>query len=357
MQTMRAARIHRFNQPLEVDEVPVPDAGPNQVLIKVAAAGMCRSDYQLLDGYFRDGLPVELPFIPGHEVAGNIAALGSAVPASAGLSEGDPIVVDPNWGDGTCRQCHEGNEQLCSGGQLVGFGPDGGFAEYMLAPYDHVISVADQPDARLENLAPLTDAGITPYRGMKKLRDAGKLGAGRTVVINGVGGLGGYGVQYARLFGGGATVVAFARSDEKLAVATENGAHHTVNVRDKSVENVQDELEGLTGRRTVDAVLDCAGSPESLGLAAAILATEGALSQVGLMGRRVELPLFPFVSGEKSYFGSFWGNHNDLTEVLALASQGLIKHNVVTTKLDDVNTNLEALGRGDIVGRAVIVFD
>ena len=354
---MRAARIHRFNQPLEIDEVPVPDVGPNQVLLKVAAAGMCRSDYQLLDGYFRDGLPVKLPFIPGHEVAGTIAALGSDVPQSAGLSESQPVVVNPNWGDGTCRQCHEGNEQLCRGGQLVGFGPDGGFAEFMLAPYDHVISVADQPDARPENLAPLTDAGITPYRGMKKLRDAGKLGAGRTVVINGIGGLGSYGVQYARLLGGGATVVAFARSDEKLAVATENGAHHTVNVRDKSVDNVQDELEGLTGRRTVDAVLDCAGSPESLGLAAAILATEGALCQVGLMGQRVELPLFPFVNGEKSYFGSFWGNHNDLKEVLTLASQGLIKHNVVTTKLDDVNANLEALGRGDIVGRAVIVFD
>jgi propanol-preferring alcohol dehydrogenase len=354
---MQAARIHRFNEPLELDEVPVPEVGKNQVLLKVAAAGMCRSDYQLLDGYFRQGLPVELPFIPGHEVAGTIVAIGADVPDSAGISEGDLVVVDPNWGDGTCRQCHEGNEQLCSGGQLVGFGPNGGFADYMLAPYDHVISVADQPGAQPENLAPLTDAGITPYRGMKKLRNAGKLGAGRTVVVNGIGGLGSYGVQYARLLGAGATVLGFARSEEKLAVALENGAHHTVNVRDKALEDVQNELEDLTGRRTVDAVLDCAGSPESLGLAASILATEGALSQVGLMGQRVELPLFPFVSGEKSYFGSFWGNHNDLKEILTLASQGLIKHNVVKVKLEDVNENLEALGRGDIVGRAVIVFD
>ena len=354
---MRAARIHSFNQPLQIDEVRVPDAGPNQVLLKVAAAGMCRSDYQLLDGYFRQGLPVELPFIPGHEVAGTIAALGADIPDSAGISEGDLVVVDAQWGDGTCRQCHEGNQQLCSGGQLAGFGPNGGFAEYMLAPYDHVISVAAQSNAQPEYLAPLTDAGITPYRGMKKLRDAGKLGAGRTVVVNGVGGLGSYAVQYARLLGGGATVLAFARSDEKLAVATENGAHHTVNVRGKTVEDVQNELEQLTGRRTVDAVLDTAGSPESLGLASSILATEGALCQVGLMGQRVDLPLFPFVSGERSYFGSFWGNHNDLQEVLTLAGQGLIKHNVVTVKLDDINENLEALGRGEIVGRAVIVFD
>ncbi|WP_081286542.1 NAD(P)-dependent alcohol dehydrogenase [Mycobacterium asiaticum] len=354
---MRAARMHGYNQPLQLDEVPVPDVGRNQVLIKVAATGMCRSDYQLLDGYFRDGLPVEFPFIPGHEVAGTIAEVGRDVPESAAISEGDLVVVDPNWGDGTCRQCHEGNQQLCTDGQLVGFGPNGGFAEYMVAPYDHVISVADQPDSQPEYLAPLTDAGLTPYRGMKKLRDAGKLGAGRTVVVNGIGGLGSYAVQYARLLGGGATVLGFARSDEKLAVAREHGAHHTVNVRDKTAEDVQNELEDLTGRRTVDAVLDCAGSADSLGLAAAILATEGALSQVGLMGQRVELPLFPFVSGEKSYYGSFWGNYNDLREVLALASQGLIKHRVVPVKLEDINETLEALGKGDIVGRAVVVFD
>ncbi|AQT82955.1 alcohol dehydrogenase [Mycolicibacterium litorale] len=354
---MRAARMHDYHRPLEIDEVPVPEVGRNHVLVKVAATGMCRSDYQLLDGYFRDGLPVDFPFIPGHEVAGTVAELGADVPKSAGLSEGDLVVVDPNWGDGTCRQCHEGNQQLCGNGQLVGFGPNGGFAEYMVAPFDHVISMADQPDHDPQYLAPLTDAGITPYRGMKKLRDAGKLGAGRTVVVNGIGGLGGYAVQYARLLGGGATVLGFARSDEKLEVATEYGAHHTVNVRDKTSEDVQNELEDLTGRRTVDAVLDCAGSVESLGLAATILATEGALSQVGLMGDRVELPIFPFVSGEKSYFGSFWGNHNDLQEVLALASQGLIKHHIVPVKLDDINDNLEALGRGDIVGRAVVVFD
>lgn len=353
---MKAARIHDFKKPLEIDEIPVPDPVRSQVLLKVAATGMCRSDYQLLDGYFAEGLPVDLPFTPGHEVAGTIAALGPDVPGDAHLAEGDLVVVDPNWGDGTCRQCHEGNEQLCSNGQLVGFGPNGGFAEYMVAPFDHVIPVR-LDGAEPENLAPLTDAGLTPYRGIKKLRNAGKLGAGRTLVVNGIGGLGSYGVQYAKLLGAGATVVAFARSDEKLTVARENGADHTVNVRGKSVEDVQNELEDLTNRRAVDAVLDCAGSPESLGLAAAILATEGALSQVGLMGTKVELPLFPFVSGERSYYGSFWGNHNDLEEVLTLAGEGKIKHNVVPVKLDDVNDNLDALGRGDIVGRAVIVFE
>ena len=349
--------MYGYKEPLRLEEIPVPDISADEVLVKVAAAGMCRSDFQLVDGYFEDGLPVSFPITPGHEVAGTIAALGADVPRSAGLSEGDLIVVDPNWGDGACRQCHEGNEQLCGDGQLVGFGPPGGFAEYMAVPHRHVIAVPGGPDHKPETLAPLTDAGLTPYRGMKKLRAAGKLGAGRTVVVNGIGGLGSYAVQYGRLLGGGATVVAFARSDEKLAVAKENGAHHTVNVRDKAAEDVQNELEELTGRREVDAVLDCAGAEESLALGFSILATEGALTSVGLIGQRVELPLFPFVSGEKSYFGSFWGNYNDLTEVLSLAEKGLVKHNIVPVKLDDINGNLEALGRGDVVGRAVIIYD
>jgi alcohol dehydrogenase, propanol-preferring len=354
---MRAALMYGYNEPLRVEEIPVPEINSGEVLIKVAAAGMCRSDFQLLNGYFREGLPVSFPITPGHEVAGTIAAVGAAVPRSAGLSEGELVVVDPNWGDGVCRQCHEGNEQLCSSGQLVGFGPPGGFAEYMPVPHRHVIAVPDWPDRKPETLAPLTDAGLTPYRGMKKLRAAGKLGADRIVVVNGIGGLGAYAVQYARLLGGGATVVAFARSDEKLAVAKENGAHHTVNTRHKTAEDVQNELEDLTGRRDVDAVLDCAGAEESLALGISILAAEGALTSVGLIGQRVELPLFPFVSGERSYFGSFWGNYNDLTEVLSLAHEGLIKHNINPVKLDDINGNLEALGRGDVVGRSVIVYD
>lgn len=354
---MRAARMHGYKEPLRLEEIPVPDFGADEVLIKVAAAGMCRSDFQLVDGYFRDGIPMSFPITPGHEIAGRVEAVGSDVPRSAGLTEGDLVIVDPNWGDGRCRQCHEGNEQLCADGKLVGFGPPGGFAEYVPVPHRHAIGIADGPDHKPETLAPLTDAGLTPYRGMKKLLAAGKLGAGRTVVVNGIGGLGGYGVQYARLLGGGATVVAFARTDSKLVVARENGAHHTVNTRGKTAEEVQNELEDLTGRRQVDAVLDCAGAEESLALGFAILASEGALASVGLIGQRVQIPLFPFTSGEMSYFGSFWGNYNDLTEVLALAGQGLIKHNIIPVTFDSINDSLEALGRGDMVGRAVITYD
>ncbi|MEU8360162.1 alcohol dehydrogenase catalytic domain-containing protein [Nonomuraea sp. NPDC048882] len=354
--SMYAARMHGLKQPLQIDEVPIPEPGPEEVLVKVRATGMCRSDYQLIDGYF----PIDLtfPYIPGHEVAGQVERLGADVPASAGLAEGDLVVVYPAWGDGTCRQCHEGNEQLCTGsGGWIGFGPPGGFAEYVNVPSRHLIRI--DPDAGLEPeyLAPLVDAGLTPYRGMKRLRAAGRLAPGRTVAVSGIGGLGGYGVQYARLLGGGATVVAFARDDAKLALARENGADHTINTRGKTPDQVRAELAELTGRGEIDAALDCSGASQSLELNAALLAAEGTLVSVGLMGDSVEFPVFPFVSGERTFSGSFWGNHNDLTEVLAYAGQGRVKHTVTPISLGDINDKLDELGRGHVIGRVVVVFD
>jgi alcohol dehydrogenase, propanol-preferring len=311
---------------------------------------MCRSDYQLLDGYFKTPFPVEFSYIPGHEVTGRVAGLGSEVPKTVGYSEGDMVVVNPSWGDGTCRQCREGS------GRWVGFGPPGGFAEDMTVESRHAIPVSEDAAKTHELLAPMTDAGMTPYRGLRKLRDAGKLGPDRTVAVTGIGGLGSYAVQYAKLLGGGAIVVAFARRDSRLDVARENGADYGINVKDKSSEAIQGELERLTGRRTVDAILDCVGSEESISMGFDLLGPEGALAAVGLMSQQVEHRQFPFVGTELSYLGSFWGNHLDLVEVLSLAEAGHIKHNVTKVKLEDINENLEALGHGDIVGRQVIVF-
>ena len=353
---MRAARMYGYKQPLRLEEIPVPDFGPEEVLVKVGGAGMCRTDSQLIDGYFHSALPLDFPVTPGHEIAGWVDGIGAEVPKSA-LTEGDQIVVDGSWGDGACRQCHDGNEQLCSHGQWAGFGPHGGYQEYLPVHYRHLIRVPARDDLSPGNLAPLTDAGLTPYRGLKKLRAAGALGAGRIVAVMGVGGLGSYATQYAKLLGGGATVVAFARSDEKLDVAKENGADHTVNVRDKTADDIRAELETATGRSELDAVIECAGSEESIQLAFTLLATQGAVASVGLIGNRIDIPLFPFVARDFSYFGSFWGNYNDLTEVLSLAEAGLIKHTVTRVRFDDINDAIDALSRGDIVGRAVIVYD
>lgn len=354
---MRAARMYGYHQPLRLEEVDVPHIGPEEILVKVGGAGMCRTDYQLIDGYFDRGLAMDYPITPGHEVAGWVDGVGSAVPASAGLSEGDQVVVYGSWGDGACRQCHNGNEQLCAHGTWAGFGRHGGYQEYLPVNYRYLIKMPGRGGLSPENLAPLTDAGLTPYRGLKKLRDAGHLRAGGTIGVSGIGGLGSYGVQYAKLLSGGADVVAFARSDEKLGIAKTNGADHGINVRGKDVDAVREELETLTGRTELDAVVECAGSEDALRLAFALLAAEGAVASVGLIGNRVDIPLFPLVAREYTYFGSFWGNFNDLTEVLALAEAGQIKDTVTRVRWEEVNDTLDAIGRGEVLGRAVIVYD
>ncbi len=326
-------------------------------MVKVGGAGMCRTDFQLIDGYFDRGQDMGFPFTPGHEIAGWVDAVGAQVPATAGLSEGDQVVVFGGWGDGTCRQCQGGNEQICTQGHWVGFGGHGGYQEYVPVHHRYLIRVPSGDGLSPDTLAPLSDAGLTPYRGLKKLRAAGVLGPGRTVAVTGIGGLGSYGVQYAKLLGGGATVVALGRSDEKLSVAIGNGADYAVNVRDKAAEVICSELQNLTGRGELDAVIECAGSVESIQLAFELLATEGAVASVGLIGNRIDIPLFPLVAREFSYFGSFWGNYNDLTEVLALAQAGKIKHTVTPVRFDDINDTIDTIARGDILGRAVIVYD
>ncbi|MGV0643586.1 NAD(P)-dependent alcohol dehydrogenase [Mycolicibacterium sp. XJ879] len=353
MPTMRAARMYGYRQPLKLEEIPIPDIEPDQVLVKVGGAGMCRTDFQLIDGYF--GMDMPLPATPGHEIAGTIDRLGADVPAAAALAEGDHVVVFGPQGDGSCRQCHRGNQHICNQGHWIGFGPHGGYQEYVPVSYRQLIRVSGQMSAL--SLAPLTDAGLTPYRGLKKLRSAGVLGPGTTLAVMGVGGLGAYAVQYAKLLGAGATVVALARNDEKLALAKENGADHTINIGDRSDDQVRDALEQVTGRREFDAVIECAGAETSIRLAFALLATEGAVATVGLVGNRVDMPLFPLVSREYTLFGSFWGNYSDLTEVVALAEAGKIKDSVTQVRFEEVNDHIDALGHGDFVGRAVIVYD
>jgi propanol-preferring alcohol dehydrogenase len=348
--------MHGYQQPLKLEDVPIPEIGPEEVLIKVGAAGMCRTDYQLMDGYFRSALALEFPATPGHEIAGYVDRIGRSVPKSYGLSTGDLVVVYGAWGDERCRQCLHGNQQICAHGRWAGFGAHGGYAEYVPVPAKHVLRVHGG-DLTPEMLAPLTDAGMTPYRGLKKLARAGALAPGRTLAVLGVGGLGAYAVQYAKLLGGGATVVALARTDAKLELARRHGADHAINTRDKSPDEVKKELARLTGRGEIDAAIDCVGAKGSVQLGFSLLATEGAYCSVGLVGNQIDIPLFPFVAREYTYYGSFWGNQEDLGEVLALAEQGAVKHEIHRVKFEQINDALIRLGKGDILGRAVIVYD
>ena len=352
---MLAARMHGYNKPLVLEDIKVPEILPDQVLVRVGGAGMCRSDVQLVDGYFAEALKTKFPITPGHEIAGLVAALGDRVPESAQLAVGDQVVVAAGWGDGICRQCRLGNEQLCEHGSWPGFGPPGGYAEFVPVPYRQLIRIEHK--LTWEELAPLTDAGVTPYRGIKKLRAAGVLGPDRVVGVFGASGLGTYAVQYAKLLSSGATVVAFARNDEKLAIAKQLGADVAINTRGKSLNDLQAELFKFTDRRALDAAMDCVGAEETIRTGIGLLATAGVYASAGLVGTKIDIPLFPFTAREITYHGSFWANYSDLQEVLALAQKGKIKHSIKRIQFKDVNENLDLLRAGDIVGRAVIVFD
>jgi alcohol dehydrogenase, propanol-preferring len=151
-----------------------------------------------------------------------VEALGDRVPETAQLAVGDEVVVSAGWGDGTCRLCRAGNEQICEHGSWPGFGPPGGYPEFIDVPCRQLIRVEHR--LNWEEFAPLPDAGVTPYRGIKKLRAAGVIGPDRVMAVFGASGLGSYAAQYAKLLSSGSTIVAFARNEEKLAIAKERGA-------------------------------------------------------------------------------------------------------------------------------------
>ena len=205
-------------------------------------------------------------------------------------------------------------------------------------------------------MAPLTDAGLTPYRGIKKLRDAGALGPDRVLGVFGIGGLGGYAVQYAKLLGSGAKVVAFGRNPDKLEIATQYGADHVISIKGKPSGDIAEELNQAVGQKDLDAIMDCAGASEMMQLAFSLLSISGHYADVGLVGDSIDIPLFPRVSREHTFHGSFWGNYTDLSEVMALAAQGKIRHSVKTIGFDQINEYINLLRTGEIVGRAVVKF-
>ncbi|MBY3095224.1 NAD(P)-dependent alcohol dehydrogenase [Rhizobium laguerreae] len=351
---MKAARILEYKKALVLEDIPIWDVQPDEVLVKVAACGMCRSDVLLIDGFFQGYGDIPPPVIPGHEITGTIEKIGGVVPKAAGIEEGDHVVVAPGWGDGVCRHCMVGDTHICPNVRWPGFGAYGGFAEYIPVPARYVIKVPKH--LKFEQLAPLTDAGLTPYRGLKKIRNAGGLGPDRMIGVFGIGGLGTYAVQYAKLLGAGGPVVAVARNEEKLQVAKKYGADHIIAIEGKSSADVGKELKKATGQDKFDAIIDCAGAPEMMQLAFSRLAISGHYADVGFIGDRIDIPLFPRVSREQTFHGSFWGNNADLTEVMALAAEGKIQHTIKTIPFHDINEYIDLMRDNKIVGRAVVTF-
>ena len=348
-----SARIHEYQKSLMLDRIPKPRVTRGeQVLLKVGAAGLCHSDLHLINGEWKDVVPVQLPITPGHEVAGWIENIGDSVPQGV-LNEGDLAAVFGGWGCGICTHCKAGDEQLCTFAAWPGLSSfDGGFSENILVPsYRFLIKIDKKYGLKPEELAPLTDAGLTPYRAIKKVRHL--LGPGSSIAVFGIGGLGSYGIQYAKILAPNSNIIAIDYSDEKLQLAEKLGADYIIN--SKESQDIKSEVFKITEDKGVNAVIDCVGAEETIRNSVKILSKGGVLVVVGLFGNQIRMPLVASVINEYQVVCSPWGNYNELREVIELAKQRKIKHSIQKFSLSDVNNAINLLRSGHIHGRGVIM--
>jgi alcohol dehydrogenase, propanol-preferring len=358
---MLSARIHNYQEPLAIDNTSKPKVHGEEVLVKVGAAGLCHSDLHLINGEWKEVLPLNLPKTPGHEIAGWIEEVGESVPESAQMKEGDLVAVFGGWGCGICTYCKSGDEQLCNFPRWPGLSDyDGGYSEYIMVPtYRFLIRVGKWLTSKSYNippdeLAPLTDAGLTPYRAIKKIRHL--LGPGKTIAIFGIGGLGSYAIQYAKILGQSSTVIALDRTEEKLQLAEKFGADHVVNV--SKSQNIRGEIKSMLSEGKemgVDVVIDCVGADATIEDSCRILNKGGSLVVVGLFGSQIKIPLVRAVLQEYQAYGSLWGNYIELREVIELAKTGKIKHSIQKFPLNEINEAIQLLKNGKIVGRGVVI--
>lgn len=273
---MMAARWHGAGSKITIDEVPVPTPGPGELLIRVAACGVCASDLHMFDGTLPTRGPI--PVIPGHEAAGRVASLGAGV---SGWSEGDGAAIFAGVGCGDCPACQQGKSvEECWLAKCLGIDRDGAWAEYIVVPAANCVRVPE--GVSLEQAAVLCDAVATPYNAVL---DAGGLRPGETVALFGIGGLGTHGVMLAKLAGAG-----FIVAVDPLPAARERalalGADLALDPNDGSTAK---RIKEATGWRGVDLAIDFVGVNSVLKEAVASLALDGRCILVGVSGQRIEL--------------------------------------------------------------------
>jgi alcohol dehydrogenase, propanol-preferring len=336
---MKAAVLHEFKTPLSLEEVPRPQPGPEDVLIKVEVCGVCHSDLHVADGDWKQlaGI-VKKPLILGHEIVGHVVERGTAVQS---VEVGDRVGVPwINWTCGQCEFCREGNENLCVRQRITGVMVDGGYAEFTNAPASHVVKIPDTLSS--EQAAPLLCAGVTIHRALKQ----SKIRAGQRLAVFGVGGLGHIAIQIGRA--AGAEVTAIDISEEKLKLAKSLGAARTLNA---ATSKVVKELRNAGG---VHVALVASAAKSAYDTAFACVRPTGTLLAVGLPAQDISFPAIMMAAGEIQIKASSVGTREDLREVLAMGAAGIVHCQVTARPLADVQEVLAQLSRGEVSGRIVL---
>ncbi|RQR60115.1 alcohol dehydrogenase AdhP [Burkholderia sp. Bp9126] len=336
-QTMKAAVVHAFGEPLRIEEVPVPMPGPGQILVNIKASGVCHTDLHAADGDW----PVKptLPFIPGHEGVGVVAAVGAGV---THVREGDRVGVP--WlytACGHCEHCYSGWETLCHRQQNTGYSVNGSYAEYVLADPDYVGHLPAQ--VAFDEIAPILCAGVTVYKGIRVTDTR----PGQWIAISGIGGLGHVAVQYARAMG--LHVAAIDVAPDKLALAKQLGAELAIDASSADpAAIIQKEIGGAHG------VLVTAVSRSAFAQALGMVRRGGTVALNGLPPGDFPLPIFSTVLNGITVRGSIVGTRRDLQESLDFAADGLVRAHIHRDRLANVNDIFAKLRAGQVDGRIVL---
>jgi NAD+-dependent secondary alcohol dehydrogenase Adh1 len=342
---MKAVRIHGYNQQpaVVVDEVPEPKiAGPLDVIVKVGGAGVCRTDLHIILGQWEAAMSPTLPYILGHENAGWVHEVGSAV---TNVAVGDTVILHPTPTCGLCRACRAGMDMQCENSSFPGLSGDGGMAQYMLTSARACVKLDASTEPK--DVAALADAGITAYHAVRKALPL--LYPGTTAVVIGAGGLGHIGIQCLAALTA-AKIIVVDRNPDALKLAEQLGAQHTVVADGNQIAAVQD----LTGGAGAEVVFDFVAEEGAEADGFAMTRPAGSYYVIGY-GGTLHIPTLDIISTERNIIGNIVGTYNELAELMVLAQAGKVTLHTRAYPLDAAPDALADLDAGRVRGRAILV--
>jgi NAD+-dependent secondary alcohol dehydrogenase Adh1 len=338
---MKAVRLHGYHQPPVVEDVPEPTVhGALDVVVKVGGAGVCRTDLHIIEGQWAEAMAPELPYTIGHENAGWVYEIGSAV---TNVAVGDTVILHPTPTCGLCRACRAGQDMHCSNSSFPGLSHDGGMAEYLLTSARACVKL--DPTTRPQDVAALADAGITAYHAVRKALPL--LYPGTTAVVLGAGGLGHIGIQCLAALTA-ARIVVVDRNPDALKLADQIGAHDTVLADGGHIAAVTD----LTGG--ADVVFDFVAEQGAEQDGFAMTRPAGSYYVIGY-GGTLNVATLDIISTERNIIGNIVGTYNELAELMALAQAGKVTLHTRTYPLEAAAEALQDLDAGRVRGRAILV--
>ncbi|HOZ59793.1 MAG TPA: NAD(P)-dependent alcohol dehydrogenase [Nakamurella multipartita] len=340
---MRAVRVVGYHRNLELTEVPKPEiTGPHDVIVKIGGAGVCRTDLHILEGQWEPKTHVALPYTIGHENAGWVDAVGSAV---TNVKVGDKVIMHPLITCGLCRACRFGDDVHCENSQFPGIDTEGGYADYLKTSARSVVKIDDSLEPA--DVAALADAGLTAYHAAAKA--ARKLRPGDRCVMIGAGGLGHIGIQVLKALSP-ADLIVVDRNPAALELAKSIGADITVVADGTEVQQILD----ITGGHGAEQVIDFVGEGGSTAKGLDMTRRAGDYHVVGY-GENVDIATIDLISTERNIIGNLVGSYNDLVELMALAARGKVTLHTAKYRLEQFQDALDDLDAGKVRGRAILI--